>query len=405
MMMPVECRGFSFDKIKYSPGGTTLPNTCMPYNPTTNNPYAVRCVDVWPWYKTSFPGDEFCILPPPPDQGIQYGVHPQGLKWFEQVSAGDMSGYENVRDDFVMKNGEEEELNYHTTTTNEASANYYRNYARMRPGSHHMIVSAQAPDAQLEAWGPGSPDGLNSGTSLPGAQRPDENGPKALEKPADDKGLYAVLPAKTGVTFNMHHFNVSGQDILKEAWTNLWWETDATIPVKGIAGIPLTQVALLNIPAGDTQDLHYSYSITSPIRLVTAFGHRHAWTTNFSAWVEKSDGKTDIVYQSFDWFDEPTYRYDSVTTNPTPAPDKLMDGGSSGVRMLMPGEKLHFNCHVEYTSERAAAVNAPEPSAPLRFANQAFSAEMCLLFGSTAQGTLPAVVDDASALPSFATVH
>ena len=123
---PASCRGFPFEGIKYSPGGSVLPNTCMPFHPTTNNPYAVRCVDVWPWYKTQYPGDEFCILPPPPDKGIGYGVHPQGQKWFEQVSAGDMSGYNNLSTEWTMEDGEEEQKNYQTQANNPMDAQYYR---------------------------------------------------------------------------------------------------------------------------------------------------------------------------------------------------------------------------------------------------------------------------------------
>ncbi len=400
---PGNCQGFSFDGIKYSPGGSVLPNTCEPFHPTTNNPYAVRCVDVWPWYKTNFPGDNFCILPPPPDKGIQYGVHPQGTAWFEQVSNGDMSGYENPGDEWLMDDGDEEEGNYYTATDNAADANFYRNYARMRPGSHHMIVSSNS-GMPVHTWGAGSPDGLFGGTSLPGAQRPDENGPKSLEKPAEDDGLYSVLPAKTGVTFNMHHFNASGQVILKEAWTNLWWEENATVRVHGILGLELFQVASLSVPPNTAQDLHYSWNISEPIRLITVFGHRHAWTTNFSSWVEKPGGELDIIYQSYDWFDEPTYRYDSMTQNPVPAPAMRTDGATSGIRMLNPGEKLHFNCHIEFTEERAAAEMAPSPSevGNLRFANQAFTAEMCILFGSTAAVRLPTPAADASPLPDFA---
>ncbi len=402
-MMPEECQGFSFEGIKYSPGGDKLPNTCMPFDATLNNPYAVRCVDVWPWYKTEYPGDNFCILPPPPELGIQYGVHPQGVKWFEQVSAGDMSGYENPTDDFVMEDGQEEEQNYLTTAANTAEVKFYRNYARMRGGSHHMIVSWDTASGAVGTWGPGAAVGLN-GNSLPGAQRPDENAPKSLQKPNEDKGLYSVMGANPFVTFNMHHFNIAGKPILKEAWTNLWFEEDATTRVYGILGLNYVQVALLNVPAGTTQDLHYSWDITEPIRIVTIFGHRHAWTTNFSSWIEKPGGENQILYQSYDWYDEPTYRYDSMTMNPTPAPDKRMDGATTGVLMVQPGEKLHFNCHIEFTDERAAAVNGPAPNTigALRFANQAFNAEMCILFGSTAAVRLANPVEDATPLPDFA---
>jgi hypothetical protein len=53
--------------------------------------------------------------------------------------------------------------------------------------------------------------------------------------------------------------------------------------------------------------------------------------------------------------------------------------------MINAGDKLHFNCHIEYTDERAKQEQSPVMPAqngPLRFANQAFNAEMCILFGT-----------------------
>ena len=108
----------------YSPGGTALPHPCEPYHPTLNNPYAVRCIDAWPWYKTEYPGDEYCILPPEPGKGIQFGVHPQGADWYAQVSQQDLSGYDNPSDEFLMNPGEEEERNYVTGTPNSMPINF-----------------------------------------------------------------------------------------------------------------------------------------------------------------------------------------------------------------------------------------------------------------------------------------
>jgi hypothetical protein len=403
---PASCRGFSFDNLVYSPGGNVLPNTCMPYHPTTNSPYAVRCIDAWPWYKTKFKGDEFCILPPPPDKGIQYGVHPQGKQWFEQVSKKDLSGYDNIPAPFLLKAGGEEQKNYSTGTDN-AAQNYYRNYARMRQGSHHMIVSTADASAAQEVWSAGSTAAVLGGVSLPGAQRPDENAPKSLDKPTEDAGLYSKFPAKTGITFNMHHFNASDDTILKEAWTNLWWESDATIEARPIFGLEFSQTSGLSIAPDTTVDLHYSWKITQAMRLIDVFGHRHAWTSNFSSWLEQSDGKLDIIYQSFGWLDEPTYRYDSMTQNPPPSPDARVDGAASGLLTLMPGQKLHFNCHIEYTEERAASEKgapSPKQNGTLHFANEAFTAEMCILFGSTAGVSLASPSIDKGTLPPFATV-
>jgi hypothetical protein len=116
----------------------------------------------------------------------------------------------------------------------------------------------------------------------------------------------------------------------------------------------------------------------------------------------KPGGDLEILYQSYNWLDEPTYRYDSMTMNPKPAPEARSDGALSGVRTLMPGEQLHFNCHIEYTDERAAEVNGPTPTGSIGFANEAFTAEMCILFGSTAAVMLPTPATDTSPLPDFA---
>jgi hypothetical protein len=264
-----------------------------------------------------------------------------------------------------------------------------------------MIVSA-ADAAQQERWVAGGPD--FAAVSLPGAQRPDENAPKSLEKPAEDAGLYGIMPGPTGVTFNMHHFNATDGEVLKEAWTNMWFEDDATIRIVPIFGLNFLQTATLAVQPGETVDLHYSWNINAPMRMVMAFGHRHAWTTNFSAWLQKPGGELEILYQSYDWFDEPTYRYDSATMNPVPAPELGSDGAASGLRMLNSGETLHFNCHIEYTDERSFEVGAPRPAeiGTLRFAHEAFTAEMCILFGSTTGGSLTSPSVNTSALPEFA---
>ncbi|MDD9947796.1 MAG: hypothetical protein OXU20_42540 [Myxococcales bacterium] len=401
--------GIELEGLMYSPGGTALPFPCKPFHPTTNNPYAVRCVDAWPWYETGFPGDEFCILPPEPGKGIQIGVHPQGTDWYTQMTQQNLGGYENPEAGFLLASGGEEERNYKTSSPNPQPINFYRSYVRMRAGSHHMIVSAAnaAPNDGRGTWTFGDAvAGLFGGTGLPGAQRPDANVPQTLERPPEDKGLFRVLGPDQTVTYNMHHFNATDVTILKEAWANLWFTDETSIPIEGIFGMPLTQAIQTFAQPGQTVDIHHSWTLTNEVRIVQLFGHRHAWTTNFSAWTVKSDGSTEVLYQSFDWYDQPTYRYDSVTENPAVAPEMLSDGAASGVRVLKPGDQLHFNCHMEFTPERAAKVEGPSPSSigPLRFANQAFQGEMCILFGNTSMYDLPSPIVDISPVPDFATI-
>ena len=403
-----ECQGIDFKDIRYSPGGSALPNVCEAFHATTNNPYAVRCVDAWPFYDTGYPGDEFCILPPPPDKGVQFGFHPQGDgdAWFEQAAAGDLSGYDDLAGtDWEVAPGTETDLNYIGGTDNPQAHDFYRTYVRMRSGSHHMINSVGGTTRGI--WTDGSASGLAAGElALPSVQRTDENRPNSLDKPAEDAGLYRKYPARPNITFNVHHFNAGDRPLLRESWINLWWEEDARVQMQWVSHVPPSQFVLLNVGAGTTLDLHYSYSFTQEVRVLELFGHRHAWTPNFTAWVERPGGQTEIVYQSFDWFDMATYRYDSQTRNPPPAPEQRSDGAHSGLLTMKPGEKLHFNCHIAFTEERAAAVDAPSPSdvGNLGFANEAYTAEMCILFGWTAGTAFSPPEDDLSPLPSFATL-
>jgi len=385
--VPKECQGFPAEGLKYSPGGTVTPNICQAFHPTLNNPYAVRCVDVWPWYKTEYPGDAYCILPPPPDKGVQLGHHPQGEgnAWFDAVSKGDMSGYANPPAGWTLRPGGEEERNIQIKHTTPAGK-YYRTFSRMRGGSHHMIVSSSAMASQTNVWGPGGADGLFNGNGIPGAQRPDENAPQSFEKPAEDEGLYRELIANPVVNYNMHHFNSTDKTILKEAWQNLWWEDNAKTKINAISGLPILQAVGTFAQPGQIVDMHYASTVATPTRVLGLFGHRHAWTTNFTAWVERSGKQPEIVYQSFDWFDEPTFTYNSEVKNPAPNTEARSDGAFSGILMLNPGDKLHFNCHIEYTDARAVEENSPVKPAqngPLRFANEAYNAEMCILFGAS----------------------
>ena len=46
---------------------------------------------------------------------------------------------------------------------------------------------------------------------------------------------------------------------------------------------------------------------------------------------------------------------------------------------MQAGHALHFNCHAETTQERAAEIGVEVPATNLVFANEAFTAEMCVL--------------------------
>jgi hypothetical protein len=415
------CQGFALTGLRFSPGGSTLPNKCAPFDPTTNNPYAVRCIDAMPAFKTSYPGDEYCILPPPPEQGVQVGYHPQGAAYWSQMWAGDFSGYEHLSGDWALPPNTEVTQNYRNIATNAEAHNYYRTYFRMRTGSHHAIITANdnstpIPEGWIALAGPdaeASPALFDDSQGkvlgvLGGQQRPDDGAPATLDKPQEDSGYYIAWPAAPAVVFNLHYINASATPVLREGWVNLWWETDARVKESWYLGMPPSEPKEFAVAPGGLLDYHASWTVPagSSIRLVSAFGHRHFWTTNFSSWIERAGSTSpEVVYQSFDWADMPSYRYDSLAHNAVPDPSTHVDGAASGITMLNAGDKLHFNCHVEYTDARAATDSSaptPEANGTLHFKNETFKAEMCIQFGITT-GSLGYPSTDDGGIPTFAT--
>jgi hypothetical protein len=416
------CQAFPLKGLQFSPGGTVLPNKCAPFDPGTNNPYAVRCIDAMPSFKTTFAGDDLCILPPAPDKGIQVGLHPQGADYWKQMWSGDYSGYDKPEAVWILQPGQEITQNYVSNVSDPDPHDYYREYFRLRTGSHHDIITLNnntggVPDGwvALAAGEEAAPPivGSNIGPSvgvIGGSQRTEDQNPATLDKPKEDKGYYLKWPANSAVVFNIHHINAGPTPLLREAWVNIWWESDATILESWYMGLPLSQPMTLDIAPGTVADLHYSWTIAEggPVRIIRAFGHRHFWDTNFSSWIERSGdagGAPELIYQSFNWQDMPTYSYNSEIMNPKANASSGADGAASGMVKVSPGDKLHFNCHIEYTEAHAATdPSAPNPAAngPLHFANETFKAEMCIMFGNSTS-TLGYPVVDTTPLPSFAT--
>jgi hypothetical protein len=60
-----------------------------------------------------------------------------------------------------------------------------------------------------------------------------------------------------------------------------------------------------------------------------------------------------------------------VSKNPAPDVAKKIDGASSGVLELAAGDSLHFECDIHNQQDTT-----------LRFANELYTGEMCILFGS-----------------------
>ena len=101
----------------------------------------------------------------------------------------------------------------------------------------------------------------------------------------------------------------------------------------------------------------------------------HAHTETFTVWRVRGDQK-DLIYKSFDWAEPKELTFNTVVQNSLPNEAAKTDGGLSGLLYLEPGDTLQWACDVNNDSDAA-----------LRFANEAHTAEMCLLAGGYVSDT------------------
>jgi hypothetical protein len=373
--------------MKYSPGGTTLPNKCASFHVRDNNPYAVRCIDAMPDFKTPFPGDEYCVLPPPPELGFQVGVHPGGSAgYWEKMWAGDYSFYEDSAktDDYIVAAGDEKLQNYRLDFKAPSEERYYyRRYFRGRYGSHHGTVTfTGAPET--EAWQDNGDVFVGRSGELVTVQNAYTDIPQnAMDVSPEEKGIGIKLPVNSGINLNLHHFNSTDAPLLRENWINTWYMPKEEVTRQAM---PIIIDTPINYPIGMELENEGKVTASTTTQVLSLWGHRHAWTTRFHVWVVRTDGSEELVYDSNDWYDMPTFSYNSVAMNPEPG--KGTDGASTGPLVLQAGDRLHFNCHISTTAERADQLGVKLPDAPLQWANEATTAEMCLLMGQSTGGRL-----------------
>lgn len=357
--VPAECKGFEARGLTASPGGSLLPNTCAPFDGTFNNPYAIRCIDADPSYATGYPGDESCILPPPEDLGTQIRIGPGG------------SG---AADEFELAPGGEISNHYLVNATNTEPRDYYRTNWRMRPGGHHMLIAMLGTDEPdgFRAFGDMGSEFGSASKSFGGAQRPSVDRPQGtLEIPPENAGLGQELDARQQFSFNLHHINTGDAPIVREVWINIWYtdESAVTSAIETFAGTG--SPADMAIAAGQHVQREYTCRVTSSARIISLYGHYHAHALRFGVWLARASGERISVYESFDWADIPVYQFDSISSNPQPDVDARLDGASSGLLRVEAGDELHFLCDIRNDSMQA-----------LRFADEAITGEMCILFGA-----------------------
>ncbi len=304
--------------------------------------------------KSGFPGDEYCLLPPPEGKGIQIHFGPKDYKDAAEVAK------------YTIKPNEE--FNSYAIVNVPLTEDKFYKYIKisMRPGSHHLIntiISGQ-PEEGFVAGRAGC-EGQSMG-SFQGTQNLIvESPPQGIPAP-ENVGLGRPLPGNSSICQNYHRYNVTENPQLSEIWYNVWFVEEEDITQKA-NGIMINAGPRTGIAPGQKVVLTTTSTISGDGRIISLFGHRHAATERFAAWLNDQ-----LIYDSWDWVESRLFNYDSVTMNPAINSAAKSDGAVSGVLKIKQGDKIKIECHVNNTTDQT-----------LRFANELFTGEMCILFGSS----------------------
>jgi hypothetical protein len=289
---------------------------------------------------SGYAGDDLCLEPPPPDQGFQLRIGP--------------SDYEHPEPEYVVLPGEEITTDFPVVSGNTEPVYFYYRQYRMRPGTHHNIVSSNDPE-RLDV------------RRLAITNHLVEDNPKGGMLAPENAGVGIPLAPATPLVVNLHSFNVTDAPAVREVWVNFWYRdpADVTEPVIPIAMPGSTDFAIE--PRADTMLGPFRCQVLGRGRMLWMYGHRHANNERFSAWRIRGSERT-LLYEAFRWEDPLLLEFSSTVQNPTPDRAQRIEGGYSGVLDLEEGDFLEWECHV---------INKTDGY--LRFTNENFTGEMCIL--------------------------
>jgi hypothetical protein len=291
---------------------------------------------------TQYAGDEYCILPPPADKGFQLHVGP--------------ADYDHPDPKYVLQPGQENVTNFSVTSGNDKEVQYYYRQYRMRPGSHHVILTG-------------------NGKSMGGTQNLARDNPVNGVVPPENADIGLSLPAHTQISANMHGYNFTDKPIIRELWVNYWYKDPATVKQTAKSVFSMTGVSAA--VAHSHVVVGASCAVTGSGHVLTLSGHRHLNNVRFSIW-HTSGGQKTLVLDDYDSEHPASLEFNSLTTNTPPNPMMKVTGGTSGIINLVQGDTLDFECEIVNNTNKN-----------FFGANEAADDEMCILTGDTVGASVP----------------
>ena len=348
--------------------GSTDPGDMKPDEPTTPDMMMMADDGSFPDIRgvgckvdSGFPGDDICLAPPKEGEGIQIHVGPSDYNDPAEVNK------------FVFHPGQETSACWTIHTTNTEEIYYQGSTLSGRPGTHHIINTGYSADTGLTDGGftvcsSGVGPTANSGSigALPGASK--SYMPRRPIAP-ENVHLGNKLPPNTAMQADMHYFNFTDGDILREFWLNLYTVskdqvTDSPNQIRGMGGFGWM------ITPGTDHVYQYTAPITADGRIIELLGHYHAHGKRFTAYIKRVSGETEKVFEMFDYLDPLIFDYNTVTKNPDFSDSA--GGAVTGLLEVKAGDTLEWECHIVNDSTET-----------LTYVNEVKTGEMCNIWGSS----------------------
>jgi hypothetical protein len=280
-------------------------------------------------------------LPPPADKGFQVHIGP--------------TDYSNIDPKWVLQPGDENVTDWPAVTGNDKDIKYYYRQYRMRPGSHHVILTAD-------------------GKYIGGTQNLSRDNPANGIIPPETEDVGLPLAAHSNISANMHYYNFGEKPIIRELWVNYWYKDPAEVKETAKSVFSMTGVSAA--VAHSHVVVGASCPITGVGRALSLSGHRHLNNVRFSIW-KTSGGQKDLIFEDYDSQHPSIMEFNSLTTNPAPDPTAKTAGGASGIMNLKDGDTLDFECEIINTTNKN-----------FYGANEAADDEMCILTGDSVGATV-----------------
>jgi hypothetical protein len=332
---------------------------------------AEKCVDpsgaVMCKVSSGFAGDELAICSPDPSKGLLLHYGPSNYDDPAELAA------------FTIAPGDEDETCTFVHSTND-SLQYVKNYhGRLRPHSHHLIVTTldkDVPDDDRPVKC--SPTDAVGSRWLVGSQSPkmdvavggaDGTGDMVPQPGDPDYHLAQKIDAKTPMRLDLHYVNSTEEPLLKEAWVAFDYTKEEDVANK-VDMITFFQ-GDINVQPHQSQDTKLAKCTAPSDRYVALLtGHFHKTGTRFSVWYENEAKAQELVYETYDWSEPGNLYFRDGKVNPTAdATAKRMGGDHQGYLHVKKGESLIFQC--AFTNNTDRAVKLGETSGD----------EMCNTFG------------------------